>query len=510
MDLWVSDRMYNLLIEICVNFILNRNIKLLKPDRMNTIFKIIFYQKIFPIFYDALNKEYINKMIEYTNKIQVKRITNLIEQAAELNNINNNICICKGFVLSQILYDNPYMRMFNDIDISVFSDNMLSQCLKMEQLGYRCSQVELLKDKINLKQEYINMYYSFTGEKKFNRHNDEAMVEVKNLDHFIDYLRNDQSLERSVAININGHKFKTFNLEDSFILCFENMYDNFFYPWGIKTEHTLRDIVDMTTFMIKYPELFTENFLNSLKKEKRLTRLSKIVNIIKTVFSSYPELIDKLPQKLLDILPEVDDKISKEVLLYRIFEPEKRIAEWKELSYKKIIEGEKRYFQANNLSQTCYDYTKGFVELIHPCIMDRIVNSSLRAPICFSSDYDDKNLIFSFCISKKYPALQLYLSLLRENTANSYEDEIILTFLDDGGIKIEKCDIAVETYVTDCDDCFILSVVINKDNVSLFRKEKFYEVYFSFKWFFFDENIHSENYIAASTNREQAAFRIPV
>ena len=220
MDLWVSDRMYNLLIEICVNFILNRNIKLLKPDRMNTIFKIIFYQKIFPIFYDALNKEYINKMIEYTNKIQVKRITNLIEQAAELNNTNNNICICKGFVLSQILYDNPYMRMFNDIDISVFSDNMLSQCLKMEQLGYRCSQVELLKDKINLKQEYINMYYSFTGEKKFNRHNDEAMVEVKNLDHFIDYLRNDQSVERSVAININGHKFKTFNLEDSFILCF--------------------------------------------------------------------------------------------------------------------------------------------------------------------------------------------------------------------------------------------------------------------------------------------------
>ena len=163
------------------------------------------------------------------------------------------------------------------------------------------------------------MYYSFTGEKKFHRHNDEAMVEVKNLDHFIDYLRNDQSVKRSTTININGHEFKTFNLEDSFVLCFENMYDNFFYPWGIKTEHTLRDIVDMTTFMIKYPELFTENFLNSLKKEKRLTRLSKIVNIIKTVFSSYPELIDKLPQKLLDILPEVDDKISKEVLLYRIF-----------------------------------------------------------------------------------------------------------------------------------------------------------------------------------------------
>ena len=49
---------------------------------------------------------------------------------------------------------------------------------------------------------------------------------------------------------------------------------------------------------------------------------------------------------------------------------------------------------------------------------------------------------------------------------------------------------------------FLQCIADNADSI--------YEVYFSFKWFFFDENIHSENYIAASTDREQAAFRIPV
>lgn len=506
----VCDKMCRTLIDICACFILNGNKTTIKQDEMNTLLKMSLQQKIFPIVYATLDKNCTNKLLEYINKTQINRINNLIQQSIELDNTRNNISICKGFVLSKLLYGNPYMRMFNDIDVYTTSDNMLSQCLKMEQLGYSCKYVKLFKDRINLKNEYINIYYSTAGEKKFFRNNDEAMIEVKNCGHYFDCPKNDEAVKNCIVIDVNDYKFNTFNLQDSFVLCYENMYDNFFGPWGIQSEHTLRDIVDITAFIIHYPELFTENFLNKLMTENRLERLGKIIHVIEAIFSCYPELIEKIPKILLEMLPDLDVMISKDVLLDRIFDSKKRVREWKESSYRTAIEGEKQYFKAFDLSKSCYDYKNGVVELFHPCIMDRIVNGSLHAPIYYSSNYDNENLIFSYCIPKKYSGIQLYLCFLKCNIEEKYEDEIICNLYADGTIKKKKYDIEFDTFVTEYDDCYMLSVVIEKEKISLFETETHFEVYFSFKIFLVDENINNNSPIARSNYIGQPAIKIPI
>lgn len=508
----------NLLIELFGSYLIDKeNDKLCleqSDDYFKTLIDTSISQKCFPLFYLILKKYNFNKfnfLINLHWRLNEKNVDKCIEQCMQFSNENSSMTlICKGFVLSQLLYGSPYMRMFNDIDIYVSSNNMLSQCLKMEQLGYSCKQVELFKDRIDLKQEYINIYYSLSGEKKFNRNSDDALVEVKDWGYYFNSAKIAEAESNGVTVNINGYEFNTFNLQDSFILCFENIHSNFFTSWGIKTEHTLRDILDITTFIIKYPDLFTEDFLSVLENEKRLKRLGEVIQLIQTLFSTYPELIKKIPKILLKKLPDIDETFSYEELLDRIFNPQKRIKEWNESEHRSKIKGDKKYFSAVNLSKPCYDYKKGIIELLHPSVMDRVVNSSLHAPICFSSGYDAKNLVFSYCIPKKYPDIQLFLSLLKENTEERYEDEIVLTLFDNGEIKKDKCDIAFETYVTDFDDCFILSVVIERGKVSLFKKDEFYEVYFSFKWFFLDGNMHNEDYIAASTNIEQAAFKISI
>lgn len=505
-----------ILIDLCVSVLQNKDKQLIAKFNhfdLEQLLKISFSQKVFPIIYEIL-KNNVNE--DEKRKLKVfwlihsRKVNKVIEQTLELKSTMQKFSICKGYVLSQILYDNPYMRMFADIDIYVPADKLLSQCLQLEKLGYSCEHAEILKNNIDLKQDYINIYYSTDGEKKFNRHSNEAMIEVKDWSYYFSSFKIAESESNGITININGYKFNTFNLRDSFILSFENMHSNFFTSWGIKTEYTLRDIVDMTAFIIRYPELFTEEFLFILKNEGRLERLGDIIQIIRTTFSLYPELIERIPKNLLDVLPASNEDITKEVLFDEIFNSDNRIEEWDKTTYKSTLEGDKYYYEALNLNKSCYDYKNGIIELVHPCIMNRVVNSSLRAPIYFSSDYDKENIIFSYCISKKYPHLQLCLSLLKDTTEKKHIDEIVVTFYHNGDIKKGKFDINFDTYITDFEDSFILSVVIKKENISLFKKDDCYEVYFSFKLGFPNENIDDENFVARTYPIGQPTIKIPI
>ena len=509
---------YDLLIELfAAHFIENRASRQsldFNDVELKRLINTSVSQKCFPLFYTTLKRYNVNKfnfLLDLHWRLNEKKVNKFFEQCMQFSNNNSiNFSICKGFVLSQILYGTPYMRMFSDIDVYVSSDNLLPQCLQLEKLGYHCNQVELLKDRIKLEPEFIDMYYSTDGEKKFNRNVDEATVEVKDWGYYFSSHKIAESEHRGIIININDHTFNTFNLQDSFILCFENIHSNFFIPWGINKEHTLRDVLDITTFVIKYPELFTEEFLSVLEDENRLERLAEVIWLIQTVFAPYPELIKKIPKILLNRLPVLEETISREQLLERIFNSEKRIDEWKKLDYKSKILGDKKRFFALDLQKSCYDYQNGLIELTYQCVMDRIVNSSLHTPICFSLGYDDKNLIFSYCISKKYPHIQLHLSLLKENTIERYEDEIVMTLFKNGEIEKENHDVDFNVCLADCDDCFILSLAIKKEDVSIFKSEQFYEIYFSFKWFFLEGNMHNENYIATSTDGEQGTICFPL
>lgn len=73
----------------------------------------------------------------------------------------------------------------------------------------------------------------------------------------------------------------------------------------------------------------------------------------------------------------------------------------------------------------------------------------------------------------------------------------------------KKCDIEFVTYVTEYDDCYILSIVIEKAQIPLFETEKYFEAYFNFKTFFIDENINSENPIARCSYKSQPVVSIP-
>ncbi len=130
-----------LLIDICISYCIGKEIddQFIKDESINwmDLIQLASTQKVLPIVYKMLeNKKFKYKVVlKYFWDIHVKRIRGAIVQAKELISSmeNKNYCISKGFILSQLLYDDVYIRMFGDLDIHVSSKEMMWHCLNCVQ-----------------------------------------------------------------------------------------------------------------------------------------------------------------------------------------------------------------------------------------------------------------------------------------------------------------------------------------------------------------------------------------
>lgn len=262
------------------------------------------------IFIDMLcNNPIIKEKMEIYKILQKNIIDKKIKTSIELNESmilkNVNSCFVKGFIISQLIYDSPYIRQFEDIDIFLKENDINVAYNSMINMGYIDAFVNKLSDSILVNDDILKKYIVSAYELKLYKCN--QTIELKKSVEFFPVNMVASSINSSTTICIGNYEFPTINLEDTFLYLVTNFVSNFYTDWGIRTSYNIRDIIDYCMFSIKYDYIFTELFLNKIK----INGLAFYVTLCNKVIINFlgTESVNVLPSTLMSLNDETNDNL---------------------------------------------------------------------------------------------------------------------------------------------------------------------------------------------------------
>jgi len=212
-------------------------------------------QQIFPIIFSYV-RHYVPsayKLIYAMSSINHKRaVDKAIEQSAELQGkffaMSKRFAFIKGFIFSQYVYNDVYMRQFADIDILVHGRDLIDICHAMESLGYEDDLISKQKNaRMHISDFAKNSHYLSEHEKKFISL-DKKTVDIKKTFAECNVFEIYEFISGKTTIDVHNCSFSTLNVHDTFIVLLENTYTNFFSHYGIENDFTLRDLLDFYVF----------------------------------------------------------------------------------------------------------------------------------------------------------------------------------------------------------------------------------------------------------------------
>lgn len=436
--------------------------------------------------YFSRHKKHIDKIIEQASQI-----------ACEFDQKSYKYVIVKGFILSNIIYGDSYMRQFSDIDILMHEDDLLNACLSMENLGYKDTMLFLLQETLNIRDFDKYLYYLSEPEKEF-MYKGRTTVEIKRSTHGFNSKATLRVVNKRNKLKINDSEFFSLEVSDLFFVFLENTFSNFYTDWGIKHNFYIRDIVDFYCFLVKYKSVFSREYCLELIESEHYEHLFMIMDIIKSFFDIGS--LDLLPQSLLNLEKKIDVSCHikwESDFLERLFNVKSRHNEYNWYMYNKgLNRNNVEPFLLNDLNKYPYDYKKGLVETNYPIWTNPGILNITSIPILFNADYDKDNLFFSLKIYKYYPNLIFDFIILKSNVIKGdlLAYKITLDFI---GKEITCITSEIDNVVAFNNahgDFNILTLKIPRINQIMFLKgTKDYFMHFSVK--FVDKEKHISRYM---------------
>lgn len=298
--------------------------------------EISIKQKVFHLVYPKIKEIFKNKTpisfeIENTkNRINSQIILNQINEIHKKFTENKiKYAISKGIAISNYIYDNSYFRSMRDIDIVVFSKDYMKACHILKELGYKEFHFDIINKYLYNDVEDGDFYINNSDKCRFCRNNS-INIEIKDKIQYVENYDLTLWLENTKEIIINNVVFYTFNLLSSFYNLLINSYKNLCCPYGIDHDYTIRDIMEIYIFMIKYKKQLSDSSKQILDDLSISFKIRAVLDIMYEFFSK--ESFNLLPEEFRKIKSNIynhDFIIWKIGILERLFDSEKRVLEHK-------------------------------------------------------------------------------------------------------------------------------------------------------------------------------------
>ena len=403
--------------------------------------------------YIAKHKAYIDNVIKQTAKV-----------TKEFDRKSFNYVIIKGFVLSQILYDDYYLRQFSDVDVLIHEDNIINACYTMEDLGYVDLLIESLQKTIESPDFNKSFHYLSEHEKKFVKEAN-ILVEIKKSVYGYKAKTASGGINNRYVLDIGSKSFFSLKPSNLFIFMIKNMFVNFFGEWGIKSDYIIRDLIDFYSFLIKYKAIFTNEYLKKLFASDCYGHLYMVMNVIKDFFSY--DSLQLIPLPLLELETKIDLEIEIDKHYYvewesdffrRLYNKKERIDEYNWFMYNRAVYiNPTESLITNDLNKYPYDYKKGIIELNYSFWINLPILNLVSAPMLFNADYDKENLFVSFKIYKAYPNMWFEITLLKSVVKKGEPFEYKISF--------EFVNKEIKEVVMEIDDIKTFNSIINDFNI---------------------------------------------
>lgn len=374
----------------------------------HTVLQIALQQKCFPIVYNYI-KQYLpveerafGEAIWIRHKIIMDKLLREADQASGALQENGiQPVIVKGFMFAHLIYDNPYMRQFGDIDIFVAAKDTISSCKLLESMGYEDYILSMTEKCIDVPPYARYLHYYDMDEKQYFKERSE-LIEIKdNLWNFPSYI----ALQHTSAYEISSYCFYGFIPEYAFLYFTQNIFINFSADWGVVTDYCIRDIIDYYCFIIRHVCMFTTEYIKKVEEFGLLYTVTRMLSIMHEFFSD--ETFTKLPPALLKLGTADTSPILNypwaSCLYERLFEPKKRIEEYYWIMHQACFENSPDYQRPPGaIKQEC-DYKNGFTAYHTQANMRNFFLACLTSPVYFGVDYDEQYVIFMLHIPSNYP-----------------------------------------------------------------------------------------------------------
>ena len=223
----------------------------------DSIYRILVQQSLFHIAYNSL-KAFLPQSVypkwyatHFLLKNRIRRdINETCEVVGKIGNLSSHIAIAKGFVLSQQIYGDLYMRQYSDVDI--YSDREWIYRIGVELIkqGYIFYAAHEVPKEVDI---VYKSFFEDTNEVQFAKGEiNHASFELKKDDKSA--LINADFIEECVmhkkSICINQSAIPAFDLEYAIIYLMMNAYKNYHNIWGRFYQQTLRDIYDIAACLV--------------------------------------------------------------------------------------------------------------------------------------------------------------------------------------------------------------------------------------------------------------------
>lgn len=280
--------------------------KIVENINWNYLYQLAIDQKIFSLVYSTL-QDFIPPSYQdlYNAKFQsINKMNLLIYEAMKTLTTKcedrKSMIFIKGIVLSQLIYDNPFFRMSNDIDMLIRESDIVSIDQMLKELGYfhACGKenpyVMDLKNPLILPYPILKDYKHHEYFEYYKKQGTNyILIELQRQIHgTIVFDKIHQFLEATDEIMICGTKIQTLSLEHTLLYLIESIHtDANWYVRGPK----LNKYLELGLFILKFQKII------DWKKAIEKAADFEMTGLVYTVFKELNELFQfSIPNEMVE------------------------------------------------------------------------------------------------------------------------------------------------------------------------------------------------------------------
>ena len=434
------------------------------------LMQISLEHSIFPLIYSKVNMclpNHLQMKYKICWTLHKRKIKDAMKQAFMIQKtIEESGCrssIVKGFILSYLIYEDVNLRQFCDIDFIVHKDDMLVVCNIMEHLGYKDGFINCISSiDIPAHKSYKDSYYLSDKEKTFISESG-FLVEIKTGKYSYASIEASNAMTNRFSLVIDECSFSCVNIKEMFMHIIENMFFNFYADPGILSDYKIRDILDFYSFILKYQDIFTVDYLKTIENRDHLNHLALSIDILKKYFDA--EAISKIPSILLNIEPKRENVfefiIGWESNFFDRFCRAERIAEYERLVIKREIEISKQ-FKSKPVSVTNSTLIHmGSINTPISVWTEPTIFYILEREIYFGFEYDKNNIYASLKIPIEFPDMDiLYEFCCDELYGEVYKQCVCIELINNKMRRLSSEIGGTKSFMSDFDNYSIVTISI--------------------------------------------------
>ena len=428
--------------------------------------------------------------LEYASQIEVM-----------FREMNVTPVFVKGFVLSQIIYGNPYNRQHGDIDVLVENSAQVAACKLAHALSFEERYANSILKYVNEATQLC--YLGDCWEKEFVNHvsNDIAVyLEIKDFRTRLNPEMANTVYEHLQKCTIHKQSYTTLDEIYSYLYLINTAYDNFTDEGSFGRENTVRDLYDIMNFTNKIAD--TYNLLEEARKVNLEKEFLLMLLMTDRVFKSFElkQILNKWGENLYDLcqnelMAELEEIYHNMLLFQKNYYDEVAVCN-------DLRQGSNKYVH-KSLSAVAYQQNLFSMDASRPCFsacleQPRCYLSSVNNSMKYGAVYTDEEVIHYLSFDVEYKSLVMDLGILGEENDTGYQKAVIEW---DGGAINVNSDNSIYDFVSFIDE------ECHRVNISFKQKNKHPgKVYYEYIYLimYIDQRTHEYHYrpVASLGKRE--------